>query len=146
MNAMPIKITGRLVQCLLIVAAVLVSLVTAFMPAKAEAVSCHVFTSSVAGVTDWGFYTPTYTVPSSSGCRDIIVAAINSSNRCATMQVQFFPSSGGSTWGSEKYVCSSSINTVRVLATGVANGTRYKIWVWYPDTAMGVRFNYKIVD
>jgi hypothetical protein len=113
---------------------------------QAHAVSCHVFSSSKAGATDYYFYTPIYTVPSSSGCVDINIGAIGTSNHCANMKVEFFPSSGGSYFGSEKYLCSSTVDDHKVIASAVKNGTRYRIWAAYPTTAIGVTYGFKIID
>jgi hypothetical protein len=139
-------ITGRLGKFLAMAALVVVPLGTTLMPAKAAAVSCRVFSSSRAGATDYYFYTPTYTVPSSSGCVDINIGAIGTSNHCAYMKVEFFPSSGGSYFGPEKYLCSSTVDNHKVLASSVLNGTRYKVWAAYPTNALGVTYSFKIID
>jgi len=77
------RFTGTLARCLLAVPLLAASFGVVALPTKAEAVSCHVFSSSQAGATDYYFYTPTYTVPSSSGCVDINIGAIGTSNHCA---------------------------------------------------------------
>jgi len=142
-------LTGRKFVWTLIVAlamAVSLSAITGVGSGQAHAVSCHVFSSSRAGATDYYFYTPIYTVPSSSGCVDINIGAIGTSNHCAYMKVEFFPSSGGSYFGSEKYLCSSSVDDHKVIASGVKNGTRYRVWALYQTNALGVAFPFKIID
>lgn len=140
------NIGGRLAKCLAVMALVVAPFSAVLLPATAEAVSCHVFSSSRAGATDGYFYTPIYTVPSSSGCADINIGAIGTSNHCAYMKVEFFPSSGGSYFGSEKYLCSSSISDHKVIAWTVNNGTRYRIWAAYPTNALGITYAFKIID
>jgi len=140
------RFTGTLARCLLAVPLLAASFGVVALPTKAEAVSCHVFSSSQAGATDYYFYTPTYTVPSSSGCADINIGAIGTSNHCAYMKVEFFPSSGGSYFGSQKYLCSSTVDDHKVIASAVKNGTRYKIWAAYPTNALGITYGFKIID
>lgn len=114
---------------------------------RAHAVSCRVQTNPAqVGIYQSGEdghvgYTNHYYVPSSSGCSDINVQNITfrgfrsvGSYHCGDFWVRFYPSSGGSYTNGSTHACSygtsSSPGPVVPIATGVANGTQYRIEYW----------------
>lgn len=124
---------GVLAMAILLPLAAIAAIPTAKVSADASAslAGCHKYTDSTAHLGSTGNYqyTNTHTVPTSSGCNDINISYINGSGgpdgNCGYFWVTFFPASGGSTDGAHKYMCSSS--TLKVLASDVRNGTKYRI-------------------
>jgi hypothetical protein len=129
----------------------------AVIPApKASAVNCRVFSAESAFYEGGKVTSKTYTVPNAatSGCKDINVRNISArdengkiiaGDHCATFTVQFFPTSGGTTYGTPKKVCSTGPNgTVVPIATNVINGTKYR--VLHNVEELGRTHAYQIVD
>jgi hypothetical protein len=83
------------------------------------------------GAGEWYAYGPMFTVPSSSSCNDIQLPYRNNSGPypCTPntwFRVRFFPSSGGS-WTPGWYSNNINVFANLILATNVANGTKYRI-------------------
>jgi hypothetical protein len=103
-------------------------------------------------------YTNKYVVPSTSACQDINVQNIyyrgtrsGESRSCGTFWVRFYPSSGGSYTNAKHTVCSSGSNgPVVPIATGVLNGTTYRVEYWTNGDAGTIppvpAYYYKLVD
>jgi hypothetical protein len=131
---------------------------------QAFAVSCRVTPNPAqAGTYSSGEdghvgYTSIRTVPSSSGCSDINVQTItfrgtrsSGSKHCGDFWVRFYPSSGGSYTNSSTHACSnSSDNTIVPIATGVANGTQYRVEYWTNGDGGTITptpaYYYKLID
>lgn len=103
----------------------------------ALAAGCHQISAEAgSGYTEGSttvFYTPTYTVPSTSGCNDINITRTYAyfnpdATLCVDARVRFYPSSGGSYTNAWKHRCTSRFDTyLWVVASAVSNGTRYRV-------------------
>jgi hypothetical protein len=130
---------------------------------NAEARECHVFASSRGWYEAGRAASKEYKVPSSSECLDINVRNIKNNDSsiatsdpdkyCATFKVAMYPADTTKPvyYSASKYVCSkdpsSSSKTngpVKVLATDVQNGTKYR--VLYEVTNPKKTISYQIVD
>jgi hypothetical protein len=100
----------------------------------ASAAGCRQYTYSALTYSGAGYVTTTTTetVPYGSACRDINILHGRSiyGDYCGYYRVRFFPKTGGHYANSWKYICSYPTSvTLQVIASGVLDGTRYRIEV-----------------
>jgi len=116
--------------------------------AYADISGCHNFQATSVGRGDYSRWTSRYTVPSSSGCRDIQISHVTlrgTTIHCGQFRVRFYPSSGGFIDGATHAVCTSG-NSNWVLATNVLNGTRYDVEYFFPSNCVGCYYDFRITD
>ena len=136
-----------LVACAMAIMAIAL-VVTPVQTAYADISGCHNFQASSSGRGDYSRWTPRYTVPSSSGCRDIQISHVTlheNGIHCGQFRVRFYPSSGGFINGATHAVCTSG-NSNWVLATNVLNGTRYDVEYFFPSNCVGCHYDFRITD